>query len=119
MLASLIGCGDRAAPGVCTALFAMIPLTVQSGSGAPVSGLSLSATIVRTGQSFAVPQPGAGGPGTYVVFDDTFRDRIRWSGDSALVTGSGAGHFTAGFRFDVPGGCHVRKLAGPDTVTAS
>ena len=114
-----MGCGDRAASGVCTALFATIPLTVQTPDGAPASGLFISATVLRTGESFAVPQFGFGGPGTYVVFDDNFRDRIRPSGDSVRVTGSGAGQFTAEFRFDVPGGCHVRKVAGPDTVTAS
>jgi hypothetical protein len=119
MLAPLVGCGDQAASPVCTALFALIPLTVQAQNGAPVSGLTISATVLRTGQSFVVPQIGAGAPGTYVVFDDNFRDRIRASGDSVRVSGSGTLHFTQDFRFDVPGGCHVRKVAGPDTVVAS
>jgi hypothetical protein len=119
MLAPLIGCGDRAAPGVCTALFATIPLTVQTQGGTPISGLAISTTVLRTAQSFAVAQFGGSGPGTYVVFDDNFRNRIRASGDSVRISGSGALHFTADFLFDVPGGCHVRKVAGPDTVTAS
>jgi hypothetical protein len=117
MLAPLLGCGDRAASGVCTMLFAMIPLTVQDQNGALVSGLTISATVLRTGQSFAVPQGGSAG-GRYVMFDDSFRDRVRASGDLVQVTGAGALHFTTGVRIDVPGGCHVRKVAGPDTVTA-
>jgi hypothetical protein len=117
MLALLIGCGDQATPGVCTALFAMIPLTVQDSGGAPVPGLSISATIVRTDQSFTVAQIGIGGPGTYVVFDDSFLTRIRASGESVRVTGSdGTLRFTQLFLFDAPSGCHVRKVAGPDTV---
>ena len=117
LLAALIGCGDQAAPVVCTALFAEISVTALTQNGAPVSGLAISARILRTSQSFTVAQYGGGGPGTYVVFDDNFRDRIRTSGDSVRVTGSDSVlGFTADFLFDVPGGCHVRKVAGPDTV---
>jgi hypothetical protein len=119
MLSPLIGCGDQATPGVCTALFAMIPLTVQTQDGVPASGLTISATIVRTGQTFTVPQIGIGGPGTYVVFDDNFLGRIRASGDSVRVTGSdGTLGFAQIFLFDAPGGCHVQKVAGPDMVVA-
>ena len=117
MLAPLIGCGDRAASGVCTALFAIIPLTVKDQHGALASGLSITATVLHTTQSFTVPQGGIP-DGRYVVFDDSFRDRIRTGGDSVRVDGYGPLQFVTGFRFDVPGGCHVRKLAGPDTVTA-
>jgi hypothetical protein len=115
LLVSLLGCADQ--PLVCTESFAMIPLTVLTPAGAPVSGLVISATTVRTGQTFAIPQQsGFGEPGRYVVFDDSFRDRIRMSGDSVLVSGAGALQFSARFIFDVPGGCHVRKVAGPDTA---
>ena len=119
LLAPLIGCGDQPAPGVCTALFAEIPLTVVDSSGLPVAGLAISDSVPRTGRSFAVPQFPPVGAGAYVVFDDNFRDQIRVSGDSVIVRGSGTRHFTQGFRFDVPSGCHVRKVAGPDTVIAS
>jgi hypothetical protein len=117
MLAPPIGCADRAAPGACTASFAMIPLTVQNQNGALVHGLSITATVLRTDQSFTVPQ-GATPDGRYVVYDDSFRDRIRASGDSVRIDGYGTLQFSTGFRIDVPGGCHVRKLAGPDTITA-
>lgn len=117
MLASLIGCGDQASPGVCTALFASISVVVQTPAGVPVTGLIISATNLRTGQNFAVPQYLGGGPGRYTVFDDNLQDRIRASGDSVRVTGSDiAVRFTENFVIDVPGGCHVRKLAGPDMI---
>jgi hypothetical protein len=73
--------------------------------------------VLRTNQSFTVPQGGIP-DGRYVVYDDSFRDRIRASGDSVRIDGYGTMQFSTGFRIDVPGGCHVRKLAGPDTVTA-
>ena len=117
LLAPLIGCDDQPAQGVCTALFAAISVTVQTQGGAPVTGLSITATNLRTGQSFGVPQSLGTGPGTYVVFDDNLRDRVRVSGDSVRVIGSdSAPRFTGYFVIDVPEGCHVRKVAGPDTV---
>lgn len=116
LLVSLLGCADQ--PTVCTESFAMVPLTVLTQGGVPVSGLAISATTLRTGQSYDVPQQnGIGGPGAYIVFDDGLHARIRASGDSVRVTGSDAApRFTADFMFDIPGGCHVRKVAGPDTV---
>ena len=117
MLAPLVACRDRAAPAVCTESFAMIPLTVRDQYGATVLGLSITATVLRTGMSFTVPQGGATA-GRYVAYDDNFRDRIRTSGDSVRIDGYGGRQFSTGLRIDVPGGCHVRKLAGPDTVTA-
>jgi hypothetical protein len=117
MLAPAVACRDRAAPAVCTESFAMIPLTVRDQNGASVQGLSITATILRTETSFTVPQ-GSAPAGSYTAYDDNFRDRIRTSGDSVRIDGYGGRQFSTGFRIDVPGGCHVRKLAGPDTVTA-
>jgi hypothetical protein len=118
-LAALVACGAEQPPTICTALFAYLTLKVQDPNGMPVSGLAISDTLRRTGQGFNVPQTLMLAPGTYVVFDDNFTSRIRSSGDSIRVAGSkGATGFTADFFFDVPGGCHVRKLAGPDSVTA-
>ena len=116
ILVSLLGCGDQ--PTYCTELFAMLRVTVLTQGGAPVSGLTISATTLRSGQSFTVPQQSVGGePGAYVVFDDNLRDRIPASGDSVRVTGSDiAPRFTEYFVIDVPGGCHVRKVSGPDTI---
>lgn len=116
LLVPLLGCADQST--VCTAEFAMVPLTVLTQGGAPVSGLTISATTLRTGQSYGISQQnGIGGPGAYIVFDDGLRDRIRSSGDPVRVTGSDAApRFTADFVFDIRGGCHVRKVAGPDTV---
>ena len=81
-------------------------------------GLAISDTIVRTGHGFLVSQSANGASGGYIVIDDSHVDQIRPSGDSVRVAGANGGHqFVADFVFDAPGGCHVRKLAGPDTVT--
>ena len=94
-------------------------LKVQDPNGLPLSGLAISDTILRTGLGFSVPQTMVLPAGMYVVLDDNFTSRIRTTGDSIRVAGSkGATGFTADFFFDAPGGCHVRKLAGPDSVIA-
>jgi hypothetical protein len=116
-LGALSGCKSDGAAGVCTASFAFIPVIVLDSSANPVTGLSIADTVLRTQNNFLVPQTLGLSAGTYVILDDGFRTHIRTSGESVQVTGfNGATRFSATFTFDVPGGCHVRKLSGPDTV---
>lgn len=116
-LGVLAACKNEGAAAVCTASFAFIPVTVRDSSGNPVAGLSIADTVIRTQQGFLVPQSFGFAAGTYVVLDDGFRDRLRPTGESVQVSGfNGVTRFTATFTFDVPGGCHVRKLSGPDTI---
>jgi hypothetical protein len=116
-LGALTACKNEGAGAICTASFAFIPVTVRDSSGNPVTGLSIADTVIRTQQGFLVPQSFGLASGTYVVLDDGFRDHLRPTGESVQVSGfNGATRFTATFTFDVPGGCHVRKLSGPDTV---
>ena len=118
-IAAFVACGADQPPTVCTALFAYVTLKVNDSNGLPVSGLSISDTVRRTGQGFSVPQSLGLAPGTYVVFDDNSTSRVRSGGDSVRVAGTkGTTGFVADFFFDVPGGCHVRKVVGPDSVTA-
>ena len=88
--------------------------------GAPLAGIAITDSVLRTHERFAIPQSFNGwSPGTFQVFDDSFSGRIRESGDAVRVTGSN--HilsFSADFVFGVPDGCHVAKLSGPDTVVA-
>jgi hypothetical protein len=117
MLGALPACKNEGAAAICTASFAFVPLTVRDSSGNPVAGLSIADTVIRTQQGFLVPQSFGFAAGTYVVLDDGFRDHLRPTGESVQVSGfNSATRFTATFTFDVPGGCHVRKLSGPDTV---
>jgi len=116
-LGALIGCTRQSSPTVCTALFAYVTLTVHDPQRAAVTGLTISDTVRRTGQTFVMSQFGSLPVGSYVIFDDSHTNLIRATGDSVRVAGSAGGTtFVADFVFDVPGGCHVRKLAGPDTV---
>jgi len=116
-LGSLSACKSEGAAGICTASFAFVPVTVRDSSGNPVIGLSIADTVIRTQHSFLVPQALGLPAGTYVILDDGFRSQIRASGESIQVSGfNGATKFTATFTFDVPGGCHVRKVSGPDSI---
>ena len=102
----------------CTAVLTGIPLVVLTADGSPVPGLTISDTVLRTGQGFKIPGSGASAPGPfYKIFDDTFLSRIRPAGDLVRVVGTNATlMFSTDFVFDAPGGCHVHKVAGPDTV---
>jgi len=119
LLAGAAGCTDQMPGQVCTALFAYIQVAVQSKTGQPIQGLSISDSVLRTGAVFTVPQSGVpNAPGSYVVLDDNFRNQLRTSGDSVRVTGYEGGEvFSTLYVFDVPDGCHVQKVSGPDTVT--
>ena len=114
----VIGCGTE--PTLCTSELRAITIVVRTADGSPVPGLTILDTVLRTGEGFEVPQGGGGAPQQlHRIFDDSFLPRIRPTGDSVRVTGveGATPRFAADFAFDAPGGCHVRKVAGPDTVT--
>jgi len=116
-LGAFSACTSEGAAGICTASFAFVSVTVRDSSGNPVTGLSIADTVIRTQHAFVVPQTLGLPAGTYVILDDGFRNQIRASGESVQVSGfDGTTRFTATFTFDAPGGCHVRKVSGPDSV---
>ena len=104
-------------PHACPEVFAQVQLVVLDSTGSPVSGLVIVDTVLRTGQTFTVPQ----GPvwvGSYDVFDDGDGKYIRSSGEAVKVTGTGGGaKFSTSFVFNADA-CHVGKVSGPDTVVA-
>ena len=115
-VAGALGCTDDMAGTVCTDSFAYVQVRAQTTAG-PIMGLTISDSVLRTGARFPVPQNGITVPGTYVILDDNFRGQLRTSGDSVQVTGwEGGLVFSAVYVFDVPDGCHVRKVSGPDVV---
>jgi hypothetical protein len=122
VVASLAACNADVTgrPKICTTLFAIIPVVVVDARGAPVAGITVTDSVLRTHERFAIPQSFNGwSPGTFNIFDDSFSGRIRESGDAVRVTGSnGILSFAADFVFGVPDGCHVAKISGPDTVVA-
>ena len=119
MLLSLAACGDDGMPGgACTASFAMVGVTVVDGAGQPVSGATVTATLVRTGQTLVPTTLMLTVPGTYVLVDDGSTQLIRRSGDGVqahIVKDALSG--TADYVFAVADGCHINKVSGPDSVT--
>ena len=101
---------------MCTALFAYVTAVAVDTDANPVSGLAITDTVVRTGHGFAVPQDVAFPTGTVDLFSDNFIGEVRKSGDAVRVTGTAGGKgFSASYTLGSDG-CHVRKIAGPDTV---
>ena len=119
MLLSIAGCaGDSMPGGACTASFATVGVTVVDGRGQPVSGASVTATLVRTGETLVPTTLMLTAPGTYILVDDGSTHLIRRSGDAVQANISkGAQSVTAEYVLAVADGCHINKVSGPDSVT--
>ena len=93
-------------------------MTVVDTAGAPITNASVVATLQRTGEVLNPTGLMMLTAGTHVIVDDGARDRLRPQGDSVHVTGRvDAGPVTTAMYFiTVPGGCHVTKASGPDTL---
>ena len=111
-------CGDASAVAGCTESLAFVSVQVLDTIGAPATEVTASHYVPRTGRTLAVPQDGSlAARGRYVVLTDIQRGEILPAGDTVRMTGiQGATGFVADFLLAVPEGCHVRKVAGPDTV---
>jgi hypothetical protein len=105
-------------PVVCTAEFRTITVTVIDTAGSPSPNVTLTSVLKRTGETLGPTSLILTPPGIYILVDDGAREKIRNAGDSVRVTAvNGTGPTTAAMYFiDVPGGCHVNKVAGPDTL---
>ena len=98
----LAGCDSGVLTG-CSSVFLARTVTVVDPSGAILSPTSLALYTA----------------GTYIVIDDGSRKLFRAAGDTVIVTavrGTGPG-LTVAYVVDVPGGCHVNIVSGPDTLT--
>lgn len=102
----------------CTAEFRTIIATVIDTAGSPSPSARLTSVLKRTGETLGPTSLILTPPGVYILVDDGSREKIRNSGDSVRVTAvAGTGPTTTAMYFiDVPGGCHVNKVAGPDTL---
>ncbi len=124
---SLGACSNSPSGGqVCTALYAYITTTAVDSAGQPVNDLAIRDSVLRTHQAFDITDQSLGisTPGTYAIFSDSYLSAVRESGDAVQVTGNsestGPGphpQFSTQYTFGSDG-CHVKKLAGPDTVVA-
>ena len=124
MAASLAGaCGNLGDPPAgndcaCTEEFRTFTLTVVDELIVPVSDVTLTEILVRTGEHIGFSDPEVA-QGVYKILDDSFKDRISQSGDRIRMTGSksGVGVFLTDFVFETdPCRCHINKVSGPDTA---
>ena len=119
LLLSAAGCGAGSDVTVCTANFAYFGVTVVDASNQPVSASwVVSDTVRRTGRALSITQAGASTSYPAIFSDNNLHD-VSEGGDSVRVTGVGAGRsFGAWYQFGSAGGCHIQRIAGPDTVVA-
>ena len=113
----LIGCDTQGV--VCTDEFRSAILVVRDSTGQLLSGATITTQLLRTGEVLPLPLTGPPSyPGIYVILTDGVKDRLQLGGDSIGVTVSPllGSDTLVRFLFDVPGGCHIRKVAGPDTI---
>lgn len=113
----LIGCDTQGV--VCTDEFRSAILVVRDSTGQLLSGATITTQLLRTGEILPLPLTGPPSyPGIYVILTDGVKDRLQPGGDSIGVTVSPllGSDTLVRFVFDVPGGCHIRKVAGPDTL---
>lgn len=103
----------------CTALFAIVQVTVVDPAGAPVAGLDPIITLRRTGERLAPAAQYAYGPGTYSVVTDNEIALIATAGDTVrFAVSDGARGASGDFVIGVSDRCrcHITRIAGPSTL---
>lgn len=115
------GCGSPTRG--CTEELRAAFVTALDSLNQPVPGATVSHVLPRTQTAITVPQDTAAvTQGRYTVLNDLVVAQLdtalfRYSGEAVRMSGfAGPTSFQADFQFDVPDGCHIHKLAGPDTV---
>lgn len=103
---------------VCTAEFRALTVTLRDSAGQPVLDAATVTTVPHTGDTLPITWLGTPVGGTYVYVDDGAKPGIRELGDSLRVDvdRSAGTDFSIAYFVDVPSGCHVRKVTGPDTL---
>ena len=109
-------------PLVCTDELVAITATVVNRTAQAFPSLSVRDTVLRTetvlditAEHPSVGLPADGVP-ALIIFSDAFKDAIRPTGEAVAVVVT-AGDHSASARYEFgTDGCHVQKLAGPDTL---
>ncbi len=123
LTAALAGCGTD--PGICLPNFEELHVAVVNATGQSLAGIGVTDTVLRSGAVLEVAAllppdnlPAEGLPGV-VIFSDEFIGEILPLGDEVAVVLKAGGHQASGrYRFG-SNGCHVHKIAGPDTLVVS
>ena len=99
----------------CTKEFVSITLKLEDTNAKPVSA-QLSSRLVKINQEFAVQETAK--KGTYIVLDDSFRDKLSTTGDE-LELNAVLGRAVYRTQFIVAvdkNRCHVKKISGPEKL---
>lgn len=113
---ALNGC-DEAARVMCSDELRTVRIAAVDSTGAAVAGAFETSTLIRTGQVLPITAIMDPVPGHYVILDDGDIPHLHPGGDSiavSLVLGEASAGAT--YHFDVPNGCHINKVSGPDTL---
>lgn len=108
----------QAEPVACTMMFAMIGVRVADSALRPVSGVEVTVTRRRTGETRSIAPTDTGDVGAFVIADDSMREQIAAEGEAFEVRARAGGRQAAA-RYMIgltEGRCHVTKLSGPDTL---
>jgi Na+/H+-dicarboxylate symporter len=117
LAAVLITACDQQSTGVCTAMFAIATATVVDAQSAPAPTAVITTTLLRTGETLTPTTVMDFVTGVYPILDDGAAPKLRIAGDSIRVRAvQGTASAEAIYRFEVPGGCHIQKVSGPDTL---
>jgi hypothetical protein len=99
----------------CPAEFLFVEVVV-SEDGQPASGVTITATLDRTGQPIVPALRWTPPVGHYVIVDDASKKLLRSRADWVTVTFSKALVFvTVPYQFR-EGACHIEKVSGPDSL---
>ena len=120
LAAGTSGCGSD--PFVCTDEFVAVPVVVANRTGQALPSLAVRDTVLRTKMILditaehptgSVP---ANGISVVIVFSDAFEEAVLPTGEPVAVAVTASNRsVSAVFEFGTDG-CHVQKLAGPDTL---
>lgn len=116
----LFSCSNPKVAKVCTQQFAIHNLTVLTPDGEPADSVQITVSNKATGNIYDVCDSSlceeTATDGVYVIFHDGFFGKIDSDGEKIVVHGEKGGRsFTEQFIFG-DDGCHIRKVAGPDSV---
>lgn len=107
-------------PTVCTEQFVMISLTVTESDGSPADSVQISVSSEVNDKEYSCDDYlcSEKETGTYVIMHDGLLEKLS-DEETVTVEGTKKGQqFREEFVFQ-QGECHVKKVAGPDTVTLS
>ena len=111
------GCTDLGGGRVCTESFAVATIVAVDSNGALVPDATVITTLLRTGQILTPTTVMDFMRGVYPILDDGAIPSLDFRGDSVGVHAvRGPASAAATYYFDVPGGCHIQRTSGPDTL---